>query len=133
MEASKATSMSRTLLSSFWNCRGFGAGGTGGAQGKTQGAEGGGVDLPQAEVAVPRRLGRDDARAQQHWPDRVHPHRGRVQHRHTLNTCVGHDQLADRQAETLDQERDVLVHLRVANSESDGVEGWEADVVPARM
>ena len=90
-------------------------------------------NLPQAEVAVPRRLGRDDARAQQHRPDRVHPHRGRVQDQHTLNTSVGHDQLADGQAETLDQERDVLVHLRVANSESDGVEGWEADVVPARM
>ena len=40
MEASKSTSMSRTLLSSFWNCRGFGAGGTGGAQGKTQGGGG---------------------------------------------------------------------------------------------
>ena len=89
--------------------------------------------LPQAEVAVPRRLGRDDARAQQHWPDRVHPHRGRVQDQHTLNTSVGHDQLADRQAETLDQEQDVLAHLRAANSESGGVEGWEADVVPARM
>ena len=48
------------------------------------------------------------------------------------NTSVGHDQLADRQAETLDQEQDVLAHLRVANSEY-GVEGWEADVVPARM
>ena len=102
------------------------------ASGRTQGAGEVG-NLPQAEVAVPRRLGRDDARAQQHWPDRVHPHRGRVQDQHTLNTSVGHDQLADGQAETLDQERDVLVHLRVANSESDGVEGWEADVVPARM
>ena len=94
---------------------------------------GGGVYLRQAEVPVPRCLGRDDARAQEHWPDRVHPHRGRVQDQHTLNTSVGHDLLADGQAETLDQERDVLVHLRVANSESDGVEGWEADVVPARM
>ena len=89
-------------------------------------------DLPQAEVAIPRCLGRDDARAQQHWPDRVHPHRGRVQDQHTLNTSVGHDQLADRHAQTLDEEQDVLVHLRVACSESDGVEdeaaGWEVDV-----
>ena len=91
-----------------------------------------GGDLTQAEVAVPRRLGRDDARAQQHWPDRVHPHRGRVQHQHTLNTRVGHDQLADRHAEKLDEEQDVLVHLWVADLASDGLEdeaaGWEVDV-----
>ena len=91
-----------------------------------------GGDLTQAEVAVPRRLGRDDARAQQHWPDRVHPHRGRVQHQDTLNTSVGHDQLADRHAEKLDEEQDVLVHLRVADLASDGLEdeaaGWEVDV-----
>ena len=84
------------------------------------GARGG--DLPQAEVAIPRCLGRDDARAQQHRPDRVHPHRGRVQDQHTLNTSVGHDQLADRHAQTLDEEQDVLVHLRVAGSGSDGVD-----------
>ena len=81
-----------------------------------------GGDLPQAEVAVPRRLGRDDTRAQQHRPDRVHPHRGRVQDQHMLNTSVGHDQLADRHAQTLDEEQDVLVHLRVAGSGSDGVD-----------
>ena len=95
-----------------------------------QGADEGG-DLQQAELAVPRRLGRNDARAQQHWPDRVHPHRGRVQHQHTLNDRVGHDQLGDRHAETLDKEQDVLVHLRFAGSESHGVEGegagWEVD------
>ena len=85
------------------------------ASGRTQGAGEVG-NLPQAEVAVPRRLGRDDTRAQQHWPDRVHPHRGRVQDEHTLNTSVGHDQLADGHAETLDEEQDVLVHLRVAGS-----------------
>ena len=95
-----------------------------------------GGDLTQAEVAVPRRLGRDDARAQQHWPDRVHLHRGRVQDQHSLNTSVGHDQLANRQAQTLDEKQDVLVHLRVAGSESDGgvedeAAGWEADVVCA--
>ena len=94
-----------------------------------QGAEEGG-DLQQAEFAVPRRLGRNDARAQQHWPDRVHPHRGRVQHQHTLDTSVGHDQFADRHAGTLDGEQDVLVHLRGAGSESDGgvedeAAGWE--------
>ena len=33
-----------------------------------------------------------------------------------LNTSVGHDQLADGHAETLDEEQDVLVHLRVAGS-----------------
>jgi hypothetical protein len=91
-------------------------------------------NLPQAEVAVPRRLGRDDARAQQHWPDRVHPHRGRVQDQHTLNTSVGHDQLTDRHAQTRDEEQDVLVHLRVADSASGGLEdeaaGWEVDVCP---
>ena len=81
---------------------------------------GGGVYLRQAEVAVPRCLGRDDARAQEHWPDRVHPHRGRVQDQHTLNTSVGHDQLTDRHAQTRDEEQDVLVHLRGAGSESDG-------------
>ena len=47
-----------------------------------------------------------------------------------LNTSVGHDQLADRHAETLDEEQDVLVHLRGAGSESDGgvedeAAGWE--------
>ena len=89
-----------------------------------------GGDLTQAQVAVLRRLGRDDARAQQHWPDRVHPHHGRVQHQHTLDTSVGHDQLADRHAETLNEEQDVLVHLRGAGSESDGgvedeAAGWE--------
>ena len=83
----------------------------------------GGGDLAQAEAFVPRRLGRDDARAQQHWPDRVHPHRGRVPDRHTLNKSVGHDQLADRHAETLDEEQDVLLHLQVAGLGSDGVEG----------
>ena len=98
--------------------------------------ERGGVDLPQAEVAVLRRLGRDDTRAQQHWPDRVHPHRGRVQDQHMLNTSVGHDQLADGHAETLDEEQDVLVHLRVAVW---GRMGWRASCrlggqcVPARM
>ena len=49
-----------------------------------------------------------------------------------LNTSVGHDQLADRHAQTLDEEQDVLVHLRVAGSGLDGVEdeaaGWEVDV-----
>ena len=82
-------------------------------------------NLPQAEVAVPRRLGRDDTRAQQHWPDRVHPHRGRVQDQHMLNTSVGHDQLADGHAETLDEEQDVLVHLRVAGSRR---MGWRTRV-----
>ena len=98
-----------------------------------QGADEGG-DLQQAELAVPRRLGRNDARAQQHWPDRVHPHRGRVQDQHTLNTSVGHDQLTDRHAQTRDEEQDVLVHLRVADSASGGLEdeaaGWEVDVCP---
>ena len=98
---------------------------------RTQGAGEGG-DLPQAEFAVLRCLARDDARAQQHWPDRAHPHRGPVQDQHTLNTSVGNDQLADRHAQTLDEEQDVLVHLRVACSESDEVEdeaaGWEVDV-----
>ena len=131
--------MTRISFSAFWNCRGWGSapqrvadfgGGTqlgrgGGrvvrwsASGRTQGAGEVG-NLPQAEVAVPRRLGRDDTRAKQHWPDRVHPHRGRVQHQHTLDTSVGHGQLADRHAETLNEEQDVLVHLRGAGSESDG-------------
>ena len=47
------------------------------------------------------------------------------------NTSVGHDQLTDRHAQTRDEEQDVLVHLRFAGSESDGVEdegaGWEVD------
>ena len=146
-------SMTRISFSAFWNCRGWGSapqrvadfgGGTqlgrgGGrvvrwsASGRTQGAGEVG-NLPQAEVAVPRRLGRDDARAQQHWPDRVHPHRGRVQDQHMLNTSVGHDQLTDRHAQTRDEEQDVLVHLRVAGSTSGGLEdeaaGWEVDVCP---
>jgi hypothetical protein len=59
-----------------------------------------------------------------------------VQHQDTLDTSVGHDQLADRHVETPDEEQDVLVHLRVAGSESDGgvedeAAGWEADVVCA--
>jgi hypothetical protein len=139
-------STSSISLSAFWNCRGEvarlsmwwvqgGAAGGGVRWSAMNGAGSGrGGDLTQAQVAVPRRLGRDDARAQQHWPDRVHPHRGRVQHQDTLNTSVGHDQLADRHIETPDEEQDVLVHLRVAGSESDGgvedeAAGWEVDVV----
>ena len=70
-------------------------------------------DLPQAEVAVPRSLARDDARAQQHRADRVHPHRRRVQDQHPLNASVRHDQLPDRHEEAVDEEQDVLVHLWV--------------------
>ena len=70
-------------------------------------------DLPQAEVAIPRGLARDDARAQQHRADRVHPHRRRVQDQHPLNASVRHDQLPDRHEEAVDEEQDVLVHLWV--------------------
>ena len=42
-----------------------------------------------------------------------------MQDQHTLNTSVSHDQLADRHAQTRDEEQDVLVQLEVRISEQD--------------
>ena len=81
----------------------------------------------------PRSPSCDVLDAMTHAPSSI----GRIEFTRTVvgcstNTSVkGHGQLADRHAETLDEEQDVLVHLRDAGSESDGVEdegaGWEVD------
>ena len=62
---------------------------------------------------------RDVLDAMTHAPSSI----GRIEFTRTVvgcSTSVGHGQLADRHAETLDEEQDVLVHLRGAGSESDG-------------
>ena len=76
-----------------------------------RGRGGGQWDLPQAEVAFPRRFARDDTCAQQHWADRACPQRRWVQEQHMLNASVGHHQLPDGHSEALGEERHVLVHL----------------------
>ena len=117
MQASKATSTSRTACKTSQNCRGrarwLGRSAGFQAEGKARhgAGRGEGRDLPQAQGVVPTRLARNDARAQQHRADRARSHRRRVQAQYTLNASVGHDQLPDSHAEALDEKRHVLVHL----------------------